>query len=40
MIHNTITVTQIIEELIDSLPNPNKENGNSSLTPCPVKEAV
>ncbi|WP_335217227.1 hypothetical protein [Nostoc sp.] len=30
------TMTQVIDELIDSLPN--TENGNSLSTYCPVKE--
>jgi hypothetical protein len=32
------TMTQVIDELIDSLPN--TENGDSSSTPRPVKPAV
>ncbi|MEH1871377.1 hypothetical protein [Nostoc sp.] len=32
------TMTQVIDELIDSLPN--TEKGDSSSTPCPVKPQV
>jgi len=32
------TMTQVIEELIDTLPD--IKNGDSSSTPCPVKPSV